>query len=200
MKYLRLFLSALLAGAAIGIGGTVFLSVQNSVVGAVLFAVGLYAICAHGLHLFTGKVGYCVEEGPGYIGRLAVIWLGNYAGTALTALAVRASRIAPIADRAAAMCEVKLGDSLFSLLVLAVFCGLLMFVAVDGYRRTQHPLILLMCVAAFILCGFEHCIADMFYFSLAGAPAHAALLRLAVITLGNGIGGVLIPLLRKLPE
>ena len=200
MKYLRLFLSALLAGAAIGIGGTVFLSVQNSVVGAVLFAVGLYAICAHGLHLFTGKVGYCVGEGPGYIGRLAVIWLGNYAGTALTALAVRASRIAPIADRAAAMCEVKLGDSLFSLLVLAVFCGLLMFVAVDGYRRTQHPLILLMCVAAFILCGFEHCIADMFYFSLAGAPAHAALLRLAVITLGNGIGSVLIPLLRKLPE
>ena len=98
------------------------------------------------------------------------------------------------------MCEVKLGDSLFSLLVLAVFCGLLMFVAVDGYRRTQHPLILLMCVAAFILCGFEHCIADMFYFSLAGAPAHAALLRLAVITLGNGIGSVLIPLLRKLPE
>ena len=200
MKFPKLFLSALLAGVAIGIGGTVFLSVQSSVVGAVLFAVGLYAICAHGLHLFTGKVGYCVDEGPGYFGALAVIWAGNYAGTALTALAVGASRIAPIADRAASMCEIKLGDSLFSLFVLAVFCGLLMFIAVDGYRRTKHPLILLMCVAAFILCGFEHCIADMFYLSLAGVFTSDALLRLAVITLGNGVGGVLLPLLRKLPE
>ena len=41
MKSLKLFLSALLAGMAIGIGGTVYLSVQSSVVGAVLFAVGL---------------------------------------------------------------------------------------------------------------------------------------------------------------
>ena len=168
MKTFKLFLSALFAGMAIGIGGTVFLSVNHSVVGAVLFAVGLYAICAHGLHLFTGKVGYVIDEGPGYIAPLAVIWVGNYAGTALTALAVRASRIAAIAERAASMCAVKLGDNLLSLLVLAVFCGLLMFIAVDGYKRTKHPLILLMCVSAFILCGFEHCVANMFYFSVAG--------------------------------
>lgn len=200
MKSLKLFLSALLAGMAIGIGGTVYLSVQSSVVGAVLFAVGLYAICAHGLHLFTGKVGYVIDEGAGYIGQLAVIWAGNYAGTALTALAVRASRIAAIAERAEAMCAVKLSDSLISLFALAIFCGLLMFIAVDGYKRTKHPLILLMCVAAFILCGFEHCIADMFYLSLAGVFTSGALLRLAVITLGNGVGGVLIPLLRRLPD
>ena len=200
MKTLRLFLSALLAGAAIGVGGAVFLSVESSALGAVLFSIGLYAICVHGLHLFTGKVGYLVGKSAGYPGVLAVIWAGNYAGTGLTALALRASRIAPLAARAAALCEVKLGDSLLSLFLLAVFCGLLMFIAVDGYKRTQNPLILFFCVAVFILCGFEHCIADMFYFSLAGVFTAQSLLRLAVITLGNSAGGVLIPLLRCLPE
>ena len=200
MKHVRLFLSALLAGMAIGIGGAVYLSVESSVVGALLFSVGLYAICAHGLHLFTGKVGYLVGESPAYLGQLAVIWAGNFAGTGLTALALRASRAASMAVRAGAMCETKLGDGLLSLFLLAVFCGLLMFIAVDGYKRTQNPLILILCVAVFILCGFEHCIADMFYFAVSSTLGAQALLRLAVITLGNSAGGVLIPLLRRLPE
>ena len=98
------------------------------------------------------------------------------------------------------MCETKLGDGLLSLFLLAVFCGLLMFIAVDGYKQTQNPLILVLCVAVFILCGFEHCIADMFYFAVSGTLGAHALVRLAVITLGNSAGGVLIPLLRRLPE
>ena len=200
MKHVRLFLSALLAGVAIGIGGAVFLSVESSIVGAVLFSVGLYDICALGLHLFTGKVGYLVGESPAYLCQLAVIWAGNFAGTGLTALALRASRAASIAARAYAMCETKLGDGLLSLFLLAGFCGLLRFIAVDGYKRTQNPLILVLCVAVFILCGFEHCIADMFYFAVSGTLGAHALVRLAVITLGNSAGGVLMPLLRRLPE
>ena len=37
----RVFLSALLAGVCIGLGGTVFLSLENRTVGAVLFTVGI---------------------------------------------------------------------------------------------------------------------------------------------------------------
>lgn len=56
----------------------------------------------------------------------------------------------------------------------------------------------------FILCGFEHCIADMFYFAFAiikgiatgtfggAAEIGSTLLRLAVITIGNLIGGCLV--------
>ena len=49
----------------------------------------------------------------------------------------------------------------------------------------------------FILCGYEHCVADMFYFSMAGAWSGAALLRLLVITAGNAVGGVLFPAARQ---
>ena len=80
-KYVRLFALAVLAGAAIGIGGIVFLSLENKIVGALMFTAGLYSICVHGLNLFTGKVGYAVEQPKSYIIDLVIIWVGNLAGT-----------------------------------------------------------------------------------------------------------------------
>lgn len=191
---LSLFIGAVLAGLAIGVGGTVFLSIPDSVVGALMFTVGLFVICLHGLNLFTGKVGYLVGKPVSYLWDLLVIWLGNLAGTFLAGASARASRIGGIAQRAQGMCDVKLNDSLLSLFLLAIFCGLLMYAAVEGYKTSKQPLILFACVAAFILCGFEHCIADMYYFSVAGMWSWNALLRILLITLGNALGGVLIPL------
>ena len=75
-----------------------------------------------------------------------------------------------------------------------------MFAAVDGWKRTEQPLILFACVAGFILCGFEHCVADMFYFSAAGMWTTDAMVRILIITLGNSLGGILVPLWRKLED
>jgi formate/nitrite transporter FocA (FNT family) len=49
-----------------------------------------------------------------------------------------------------------------------------------------------LCVAVFILAGFEHCIADMFYFALSGKLAEG-FPSLLIITAGNILGGILIP-------
>jgi formate/nitrite transporter FocA (FNT family) len=73
-----------------------------------------------------------------------------------------------------------------------------MFIAVDGYAKTKNPIILFLGVAAFILCGFEHCIADMFYFFVAGMWSNAALKTILIITLGNSVGGMLLSLVKKL--
>ncbi len=194
---LRLFLLAVLAGFAIGIGGVVFLSLEIKLAGALMFTVGLYTICVHGLNLFTGKVGYLPERSADYLFDLLIIWLGNLAGTFLTASCVLFSRIKGISEPAKKMCETKIGDGFFSLLLLGILCGFLMYVAVDGYIKTQNPIILFMGVAAFILGGFEHCIADMFYFSVAEMWSLDVLLRVLTITLGNAIGGMLIPLAKK---
>lgn len=200
-KQIRTFALAVLAGAAIGIGGMVYLSVENKVAGALMFTVGLYTICVHGLNLYTGKIGYLPEQLScgrlDYLMDLFVIWLGNLAGTGLTAAAIAQTRADGMAEAARSVCEPKMKDGLLSLFILAVFCGFLMYVAVDGYRQTKNPAILFMGVAAFILCGFEHCIADMFYFSAAGIWSGRAARRIAVITLGNSAGGVLIPLIKN---
>lgn len=195
----RIFLKAAAAGIMIGIGGAVYLTLENRVIGAVLFGVGLYTIVLNGLFLYTGKVGYLIsaKDKKAYILQLIFTWLGNFAGTALAAAAISATRIRNLRRTAEVICKTKLADTPHSILILAVFCGILMYVAVDGFREKGNPLILFFCVTVFILCGFEHCIANMFYFSLAGAWSLRAVIYLLLMTLGNSVGGILLPLVKK---
>lgn len=201
MKRLKTFVYGILAGISIAIGGTAFLSVENRALGALLFTVGLFTICTFGFNLFTGKVCYVFERDKGYALDLPVIWLGNLCGTWLTAFLESRTRAGQaLAEKAGALCRTKLDDSALSIFVLAVFCNILIFIAVDGYNKNPHELgrylALFFGVTVFILCGFEHCVANMYYFSIAGMWSAKTLGYLLVMTLGNAVGGVLIPLVR----
>lgn len=198
MKHIKTLILAIIAGLAIGIGGTIFLSLENKIIGSLMFTVGLYTIVAHGLNLFTGKIGYVVENEASYLIDLGLIWLGNLIGTFICAQALLVTRIAKIQEIAISICEVKVNDSLLSLFVLGILCGFLMYVAVDGYKKQQNPILLFICVSTFILCGFEHCIADMFYFSIANMWNVTSIIAILVITLGNTVGAIFIPLTKKI--
>jgi formate/nitrite transporter FocA (FNT family) len=191
-----------LAGISISIGGTVFLSLDSKVLGALFFTVGLFTVCTFGFNLFTGKVCYVFERDRAYALDLPLIWLGNLCGAWLTAFLERQTRIGEALEaKAQALCEIKLSDELLSIFLLAVFCNVLIFIAVDGYNRNPHEpgkyLALFFGVMVFILCGFEHCVANMYYFSMADAWSLRTLGYVLLMTLGNSVGGVLIPLLRK---
>lgn len=190
------------SGLCIGLGGTVYLSCDNKILGSFLFGLGLFTILNFGFNLFTGKVGYFVNNKPSYWGFLGIVWLGNFIGTFLFAKMIAATRYgATLQAKANALCLVKDGDSIVSLLVLGIFCGMLMFIAADGYKNIENQVgkvvVVFLPVMVFILSGFEHCIADMFYFSLAGDFSALMLKSLIVITVGNSIGGGLIPLARR---
>lgn len=198
----KVFLSGILAGICIAIGGTVFLSLESKVIGAVFFTAGLFTICMFGLHLFTGKVCYVFEKGVGYALDLPFIWLGNLAGTWGVAQLERCTRIGQaLAEKAAGLCDTKLGDSLTSIFILAAFCNILIYIAVEGFNKAPHEtgryLALFFGVIVFILCGFEHCVANMYYFSVSAMWSGKTLLYLLVMTLGNAVGGVAFPLLRS---
>ena len=200
MKALKIFASAVLAGMCVGLGGVVFLSVDNRVIGAALFTVGLFTICTFGLHLFTGKVCYAPENGKSYNLALPIIWLGNLVGTGITALIVSLSRIDGISAKAEELCATKLDDSILSLFLLGVLCNIFIYIAVEGYKNNPHELgkylSLFFGVMVFILAGTEHCVADMFYFWLSGWSVDAAV-RVLVITLGNAAGGILFRALHR---
>ena len=78
-----------------------------------------------------------------------------------------------------------------------------MFLAVDTFRRKdEYPGVIRMgmvflCVMVFILSGFEHCVADMYYFSAAGMWGAGSLVRTLWMTLGNSLGGFLLPLMGR---
>lgn len=201
MKTVKTLVFAILAGMFVSVGGAAFLSVDSKPLGAVFFIIGLFAICTMGLNLYTGKVCYIFDNKPSYLLDLAVIWVGNLIGTFLTASLFRMTRISGISERSAEMCQIKLDDSLMSIFILAVFCNILIYLAVDGFKNNPHELgkylSLFFGVVVFIMCGFEHCIANMFYISVAGLWSGKAFLMILVNTLGNSVGGLLIPVLKK---
>lgn len=199
MKMKELWIQSILAGICIGIGGALFLAIDNKVIGALFFTLGLFTICTRGFHLFTGRIGYVFENSPAYSASLIITWLGNLIGTNLVALALTFTRnAAAFQEKARGMCDIKLNDSLLSVFVLGIFCNILMYIAVDGFRTNKHEIGkyigLFLCVAGFILAGFEHCIANMFYFGMANMWSSHTIIWLLGMTAGNIVGGILIPL------
>ena len=200
----KIFLNAILAGIFIGIAGTVCMAVPNPVIGAFLFGFGLLTIVSYGFKLYTGAIGYLAVQGrntPRYLWELLLIWLGNLGGCYLVGQLVRQTRSFPaFSARISNVCAAKLGDSFTSWLILSFFCGILMYVAVESFKRKDElaPVvrvaILFLCVAIFILSGFEHCIANMYYFSAGDVWSWQALGTIGVMTLGNSLGGMMLPL------
>ena len=186
---------AFAAGVFISIGGTVFLSCDDRYIGAVLFTVALMSICYLGLYLYTGKIGYLVTaHAKQDVQTILLTLLGNLLGTLTCGLLLPVAKPA-LTEKAAALCAPKLTMSPLAVLITAFFCGVLMYTAVSIYREKKSPIGILFCVPVFILSGFEHSIADMFYLFAARAFTGRAVLFLVLVVIGNTLGGMLLPAL-----
>ncbi len=202
--FLRTFISAVASGICIGIGATAYLLCPSKLFGAFLFVVGLCTVLLYGFRLFTGMVGYLIDNRPVYILKLVVVWLGNFLGTLAAASVLLCTRLSSALNTAAgAVVETKLADSHLSLFILGIFCGVLMFLGVDSYKKYSSSkdftaiFMPVVSVVVFIVAGFEHCVADMYYFAAAGRLLEG-LPAIAIITLGNTLGGSVMPILSKL--
>ena len=198
MRKVNDFLLAVLAGSAISFGGTVFLSLESKVLGSLFFAIGLFMVCTLKLNLFTGKACYLPGKDLKYVAFLCLVWVGNLVGAQLVASLLKLTRVGPaLAEKAVGICQIKADDTLLSLFVLGVFCNIMIYVGVESYMANEHPtgkyLGIIFGVMVFILCGYEHCVADMFYFAISGWSPRA-FACLAAITLGNVLGGIIFPL------
>lgn len=192
-------LLAMVAGLCISLCGAVYFSCSNQIMGSFLFGLGLCTIIFFELKLYTGKVGYTPSNGPKHLLHLIWIWAGNYFGVWLGASLQKLTRVGEkLSTAAQSVTQTKMNDNYLSLFILAFFCGLLMYIAVEGSKRTpdgstvQLAMVLLP-VAVFIICGFEHCIADLYYFSMAGFTKDAWI-RILIITLGNSVGSIVLHL------
>ena len=142
---------AIAAGIFISIGGAVFLSCENSVVGAVFFSVALLSICFMGLYLFTGKVGFLAVSHTGReIAEVSLTLLGNLIGTFLGGILVSAAK-PKLMENAIARCLPRLEMGVLPILITAFFCGILMYTAVAIYKEKGSPLGIFFCVPVFIL-------------------------------------------------
>ena len=196
---MKILFKSFLAGIMIAIGGTVFLSIENKVIGASLFSIGLFGVLIYNLNLYTGKIGYLITNfNLKYIKELIITLIGNFIGACSVGFILRYTRIFDnIYEKALNLANTKLNDNILSIFILSIFCGLLMYYAVNGFKKQTDfgkYLVVYLGVAVFILCGFEHCIANMYYFSVADIWSLKTLGYTGIMVLGNSIGSFIIPL------
>ncbi len=89
-------------------------------------------------------------------------------------------------------------------LAKAFFCGILMYLAVSVFKEKKTPIGIVFCIPVFILSGFEHSIADMFYlsagFDFTASYIWRAMFYILLILAGNAAGSVFIALFDKKEE
>ena len=182
------FFKAVLAGFTISIGGITYLAIENSFIGSVMFAFGLLTILYKGWNLYTGKVGYTTKLS--LVLPLLVTLLGNLAGLTVGALIYRAMGTNSV--RLASICEKKLSNEWWRVLVLAIMCGVMMYLAVSLFKATKSPLMVIMPISIFIVCGFEHSMASYYFLlSYLGADLSPKFFAyIGIMIVGNAIGSL----------
>lgn len=183
-----LLIRSIFAGVVIGMGGFIYLLCENKIVGAFLFGFGLTAVCVLNLRLYTRDSFRVIADPnkkiPAKALELVIEFLGNMFGACLCGLM---SLYNPkVQEKAVLLLEGK-SDSFLYILVSSIFCGAVLCVAVEICRRGNTLIGALIGAPVFILCGFDHCVANMFFISAALDFSRYMLVIGALI--GNTIGG-----------
>lgn len=206
-KYISFFTDGIISGIFLCIGCAVSISTDSKPLGAFLFSLGLFAIITFRLSLYTGKAGYIAVNPPIYIFEVILTFLGNVAGTCLGANALCLTRFSAfLSEKSTLILETKFTDKPLSMLILAIFCGMLMFTAVEGNKILSEKnnymgalFITILPVMVFIICGFNHCIADMAYFFISGCTyPKKAFIYFTLVVLGNALGCMLLPMTKRI--
>ena len=224
MKYFNILIKGILAGIAISFGGFLYLRTaaisENTILGSFLFSFGLILICNFNFNLYTGKVCYLFDDINYYssskivikkifgkIITLLLILLGNLIGTLIFASLLKLVMIDnsindTLMNILKNSVQAKMNYTWYQMIGLSFFCGMLVYIAVEGFKKIDNMfgkyVVLMLAIGGFIVSGFEHSIANMFYYFLSGNFSIMAILSLLLCVIGNSIGGLFIPLTDKL--
>ncbi len=236
----RLLVLGIAAGVFIGIGAVASSTAAHALgdsgmvrlVSGLVFPIGLCMVVLLGTELFTGNalmVTAALEKKitwGGLARNWVVVFIGNFIGAVALAALMACFGQLDIGAKSLAVYTAKVAaakDSLpwMNAFVLGIFCNMLVCVAIYMGNSSQDTagriLGIFVPIAGFVIAGFEHCVANMYYIP-AGIfaymnPAYTgriesagintavlnfgtfAVANLIPVTLGNIVGGVLIGLL-----
>ncbi len=194
-------IKSILAGMSTSLAGVAYLSVDYNVVGGILFGVGLITIYMFDWNLYTGKCCYLLQDFKQYFPITLMALFGNLIGTVAVGYALRISGLS-IVEKASAALALKLEHSYIESFTLAIFCGIMMSIAVLGYKKQSddfgRAIIIILPITVFIIAKFEHVIANIFYISLANEWGLNTIIFTFICAIGNAIGCCIIPFCNKL--
>lgn len=203
------FLKGILAGLAIGLGGFLFILMSHFIngelgkaLGSLLFAVGLFLVCTFKLSLYTGKIGIIYEgkQTKEFYLSLPIMLIGNAIGAfALGYLCYFIFKDTDIMNTVNGACSSRTTLNSFndylSCMIKSLLCGFCVYMAVKLFNLNRlKPLgisLLVFFVFVFVYCGFQHCIANMFYFGFGNHINGNMFINLALVILFNSIGPII---------
>ena len=155
MKKLDTIRLAAAASLLISLGSFILLKIGDTM-GPFLFAFGLLGVCVLGLNLFTGKCGYLIEDKIKIVDLLLILITNLIFGYAIGVIFSLFDET--VAINAAS--KVAAWSFSWAFFLKAVMCGIIMYLAVELYRRGT-VLGILIGVPLFIFAGFQHSIANV---------------------------------------
>lgn len=196
------WISSVMAGVFIAMGAMVYLSIPNPLVGSLFFATGILLVLNLHNMLYTRICPLMIYDGQYRWTDAVVGWIGNGIGAFVAAASVSFTRIEDIlGEGVKAIGEAKLADSPISLFIMGIFCAFFVaFAVLVGAKQKQGSFgqifYVWLFITAFVFCGFEHIVADMFYISCYalyyGVRTMDVVKVFAFVTAGNTAGGLLI--------
>ncbi len=214
---LRFFTRAILAGLYLGIAAIISYTLgalfsDNTAVSKVMvagsFGIGLVAIIFLGAELFTGNC--YVTMMPVLNGELKLrdiipAWIACYIGNCLGIglicwlFIMGGSQTSILKPYLQSLIDAKLDFDVLQLIIRGILCNFIVCIAAYAGVKikgdTARLIVIMVMVMAFVLPGFEHCIANAGIFtmgvSLLGNSINIAMIPLHMLlsTIGNIIGG-----------
>ena len=199
-------ISSVISGIYVSLGALTYLIIPNKMVGTMFFALGILLVLNFNKRLVTRVTPLStISDEYNWVDILIALG-GNILGSIFTGLIVSFTRMVPkIQESIIELGNVKMNDSSISLLIMGILCGIFVGYAVllsKKYERGSFAQIFYvwLFVTAFVFCGFDHIVANAFYFSAYGFISSfsvAMIMPMIVVTIGNIIGGLLVGLIEK---
>lgn len=215
------FISAILAGAIIALGGFLAYTMGSilmasefaawtKLVQAIIFSSALSLVIMGGVELFTGNnfvlASAALKKQVRWTDAIklwVICWIGNLIGSLLF-VALFQFTGAPkgsIGTYFASLAETKMAYEPIELLVRAILCNMLVCFAtwcsIKMKSESGKLIMIVWCILIFMICGFEHSIANMSVLAvgLLNASGEAVSLggyvyNVLIVSIGNIIGGV----------
>ena len=216
----QIFLLGILAGLYISMGAYGYLVTLslglNKLTASVVFCSGLIMVVIAGAELFTGNVIMVTGTITGHYSPFKlfknwiVVYIANLAASLLAAwLVVKSGAVysfggpSEVGQVALQVARDKLLLDFSQYVVLGFFCNMLVILAIVMATMAKDVISKIICIifpiSLFVLCGFEHSVANMFLIPLGmlidgAAPMELlqAFRNILPVTLGNILGGIFI--------
>lgn len=202
LDFFRLFVLAIMAGIFIGFGAEFFTLVThdsglafglNSLMGGLVFSLGLILVVVAGAELFTGNslmvMGFVegIIGAKGLLRNWAIVYVGNFIGSIVLVLVMLASKQwafhnSMVGARALLIANAKVNLTFLEAFTRGILCNALVVLAIwlcfSARTTTDKILAIIFPITAFVASGFEHSIANMYFIpmgiALKGQPSVVA--------------------------